>query len=102
MKESNPLVNYELIDNSKSGEYIIDFLLTANAPDGAISIAERNVYRYKSFTDKAGHTGVMLFGISNRVYGSDVNPFFTSLKSNRKDLMTKVAQAGIPEITIKN
>ncbi len=102
MKEGNPLVNYELVENSKSGEYIIDFLLTANAPDGTINIAERNVYRYKSFIDKAGHTGVMLFGVSNRVYGSDINPFFTSLKSNRKDLMTKVAQASIPEIILKN
>ena len=102
MKESNPLINYEVISNAKSGEYMIDFLLTANAPDGTISIAERNVYRYRSFTDKAGHTGVMLFGVSNRVYGPEVTSFFTALKSNRKDLMNKVAQAGIPEITIRN
>ena len=102
MKESNPVINYEVVDNPKSGEYMIDFLLTANAPDGSVSIAERNVYRYKLFTDKAGHKGVLLFGVSNRVYGPDITPFFASLKSNRKDLMTKVAQVTIPAITIRN
>jgi hypothetical protein len=102
MKEGNPVVNYEVIDNPKTGEYMIDFLLTANAPDGTFSIAERNVYRYKTFTDKAGHSGVLLFGVSKRSYGRDINPFFASLKSNRKDLMGKVAAVIIPEISIRN
>lgn len=53
MKEGNPVINYEIIDNPATGEYMLDFLLTANAPDASISITERNVYRYKSFTDKA-------------------------------------------------
>jgi len=102
MKESNPVVNYEVIENPKTGEYIIDFLLTANAPDGTFSIAERNVYRYKTINDKAGHNGVLLFGVSKRAYGPDINPFFASLKSNRKDLMNKVAAVVIPEISIRN
>lgn len=102
MKEGNPMINYEVVKDPKSGEYMIDFLLTANAPDGSVSIAERNVYRYKLFADKAGHTGVLLFGISSRVYGSDVTPFFVSLKSNRKDLTGKVAQVVIPAVAIRD
>lgn len=102
MKEGNPMINYEVVKDPESGEYMIDFLLTANAPDGSISIAERNVYRYKTFADKTGHTGVLLFGISSRVYGSEVTPFFASLKSNRKDLMDKVAQVVVPAINIRN
>lgn len=100
MKQSNPVINYEIINNAVTGEYILDFLLTANAPDGSISIAERNVYRYRLFTDKAGHKGVVLFGISTRAYGAAVKSFFTALKTTRKDLVSKVAKFKTPEISI--
>jgi hypothetical protein len=101
MKESNPVVNYELIENPKTGEYMIDFLLSANAADGSINIIERNVYRYKNFTDKNGHKGVFLFAVSSRAYGNEVQSFLTNLKGNRQDLMNKVAQFKMPELLIK-
>ena len=100
MKENNPAINYAVINNAATGEYILDFLVTANAADGSMTIAERNVYRYKHFTDKSGHKGVLLFGISNRVYGNEINPYLISLKSNRNELVTKVAEVKIPEILI--
>lgn len=102
MKAGNPMINFEVIENPKTGEYILDFLLTANAADGTIAVAERNVYRYKAFKNKGGQAGVLLFGVSNRVYGADVTSFFTSLKAGRKDLVTKVAQVAMPDITIRN
>ena len=100
MKERNPAINYEVINNAATGEYLLDFLVTANAPDGSMAIAERNVYRYKHFTDKTGHQGILLFGVSTRVYGNDINSYLTSLKSRRSELVTKVAQMKIPEILI--
>lgn len=100
MKLQNPVVNYEIIQNPKTGEYIIDFLLSANAADGSMSIVERNVYRYKIFTDKAGKQGILLFGVSTRAYGPDIDKFFTSLKSNRADLVKKVSQFNMPQIKI--
>ena len=101
MKETNPIINYEIIHNPKTDEYILDFLLTANAADGSISILERNVYRYKSFIDKAGNKSAMLFGVSVRAYGaSAANQFLISLKSNRKDLINKVSQYKIASIKI--
>ncbi len=101
MKETNPIINYEIIHNPKTDEYILDFLLTANAADGSISIIERNVYRYKSFIDTAGNKAAMLFGVSVRGYGATAaNKFLTSLKSNRKDLMNKVSQYKLPSIKI--
>ena len=102
MKETNPVINYEAIDNPATGEYMIDFLLTANAPNGTITIVERNVYRYKAFTDKKGNKGIMLFGVSTRGYGTDVTKFLTGLKANRKDGMNKVAAYKMPELNIKN
>ncbi|MEO5945269.1 MAG: hypothetical protein ABIP79_00520 [Chitinophagaceae bacterium] len=102
MKETNPLINYEIIHNPKTNDYMLDFILTANAEDGSITIIERNVYRYKIFTDKAGNKSAMLFGVSSRAYGSDAaKQFLVSLKQNRKDLMNKVSQFKIPEIKIK-
>ena len=100
MKESNPVINYEIINNPATGEYLLDFLVTANAPDGSIKIAERNVYRYKSFIDKTGRKGVVLFGISTRAYGAAVTSFFGVLKKTRKDLVNKLAKLKTPEITI--
>ena len=100
MKETNPVVNYEIFDNSKSGEYMLDFLLTANGADGKISIAERNVYRYTSFTDKSGNKGVLLFGISVRSYGEAITSFLADLKKNKKDLVNQAAQFKIPSVTI--
>jgi len=100
-KAVNPMVNYEVISNPKTGEYMIDFLLTANASDGSTSIVERNVYRYKAGITKTGEMVVLLFGISTRAYGANVDNFFVALKANRKDLINTVAQYSVPEISIK-
>jgi hypothetical protein len=100
MKEANPVINYEIFDNSKSGEYMLDFLLTANGVDGKINIAERNVYRYTSFTDAAGKKGVLLFGVSVRSYGKDITTFLTNLKKNKKDLVDKTAQFKMPAVNV--
>ena len=101
MKEGNPMVNYEIIQNPKTGEYLLDFLLTANAADGTTSIVERNIYRYKTFTGKAGNKGVLLFAVSSRAYAKEVNNFFIALKANRKVLINEVVQFKMPEISIK-
>lgn len=100
MKEANPVVNYEVISNPKTGEYMIDFLLSANDANGNRNIVERNVYRYRAFTDKAGQTSVQLFGVSNRSYGAGINKFLVALKANRKELVNKVAKFKLPEVKI--
>lgn len=100
IKESNPIVNYEVFDNQKSGEYMLDFLISENKPDGNINILERNVYRYKSFTDKNGKKGIVLFGVSTRSYGKDADAFLASLKSIKSILVTAVLQFNIPAINI--
>jgi len=99
MKETNPMVNYEVFQ--KNGEYLLDFLLSANSPDGkTIDIAERNVYRYKIFTDKAGKKGVLLFGVSVRSYGNDIDDFLKGLKTNKPTLLNEVAQFTMPVIIV--
>jgi hypothetical protein len=100
LKEGNPVVNYEVINNTATNEYLIDFLLTANAPNGTISIAERNVYRYKTIKIKPGQQAIVLFGVSTRAYGAGIDQFFTSLKTSRKDLISKVASFNIPAVKL--
>ncbi|MEO6522378.1 MAG: hypothetical protein ABIN91_11910 [Mucilaginibacter sp.] len=99
MKESNPVVNYHIIENKATNEYILDFIVSDNS-GGKTNIVERNVYRYKLFTDKNGKKGVLLFGISNRSYGDDIPDFFKKLKTNLNDLVNTVGQFNIPDITI--
>lgn len=99
MKASNPVVNYETFE--KDGEVMLDFLVSQNTPDGKyLSIVERNVYRYKSVVDKNGQKGVLLFGVSERAYGDDIDKFFPNLKAHRFDLINLVGAFDLPEITV--
>jgi hypothetical protein len=100
MKLTNPVVHYETFE--KDGEMILDFLVSESAPDGKhLSIIERNVYRYKSFVDKNGQKGIILFGVSDRAYGDDIRSFFAYLKEHRYDLINSVGAYEIPLIAIK-
>lgn len=99
MKESNPLVNYEIFQ--KNGEYLLDFLLSANAADSkTIDIVERNIYRYKIFTDRSGKKGILLFGVSVRSYGNDIDNFLKALKTGKATLLNEIAQYNIPAVSI--
>lgn len=103
LQESNPQVNYQTFGNATLGEYLLDFVLTASTPDGKqLSIAERNVYRYKTFTSKNGKKGLLLFAVSTRAYGKAIPNFLAALKVNRQQLVNQVAKYTIPEITISN
>ncbi len=100
LKISNPIVNYEIFQ--KNGEVLLDFLLSENSADGkTINILERNVYRYKAITDKSGKKGVMLFGASERSYGSESDAFLISLKKNKSVLLNAVAAFSIPQVSLK-
>jgi hypothetical protein len=99
MKISNPVINYETFE--KDGEVMLDFIISENTPDGKlVSILERNVYLYKSVVDKSGQKGVLLFGVSDRHYGNDIDDFFATFKAKRFDLINLVGAFDIPEISI--
>ena len=98
LKKTNPMVQFELLNNEKTGEYLLDFLLSANAPDGSPSIVERNVYRYKTITDKNGKAGILLFGISSRAYCKDINPFLKELKTTKAVLVNDVLRFILPAV----
>ena len=100
-KKTNPVVNYELLDNSKKGEYMLDFLMSENSADGKyVLMVERNVYRYKTIKDKDGKKWVVLFGISMRYYGDEGDKFFATLKATRDEMLNIIGVFDIPEINI--
>ena len=99
MKQTNPVVNYKVLKNN--GEYILDFILSQNKPGGKAEIVERNVYRYKTVTNKGGKKAVLLFGVSTRSYGNDVDRFLRDLKATSSDLVNKVAAFTMPAVSLK-
>lgn len=99
-KKNDPVVNYEIMENSAKGEYMLDFILS-DTKDGKLTVVERNVYRYKNYSDKTGHKGVLLFAISQRGYDKDITAFFKNLKNTRVDDINKVGSYNIPDIEIK-
>ncbi len=99
-KKNDSVVNYEIMENNSNGEYMLDFILS-DTKDGKITVVERNVYRYKSYSDKAGHRGILLFAISQRGYDKDITTFFKNLKNTRVDDINKVGLHNIPDIEIK-
>jgi hypothetical protein len=100
LKATNPLVNYDVISNAKTGEYILDFLISANSPNGTPIILERNVYRYMKLPVSAGG-GVVLFAVSHRAYDKEIDTFLAGLKNTRNKLMTEVAAFKLPPVVIK-
>jgi hypothetical protein len=79
---------------------MLDFLLSANGPDGKMNVVERNVYRYKAVADKSGKKLVLLVGVSTRSYGNDIDLFLKELKAKRNDIINALAQYKMPEIAI--
>ncbi|GAB4024323.1 hypothetical protein GCM10028809_01030 [Spirosoma gilvum] len=97
----NPLVKYQISKHPATGEILLDFVLSQPAADGrSLQIVERNVYRYKPFTSATGQRGILLFGVSQRSYGADTGQFIASVKRNRADLSTEVAQYKLPSVSM--
>ena len=102
MKQVNPHVSYQTSYDAKSGEQILDFMVTANAADGrTILIAERNVYRYTPFANAKGETGLLLVAMSVRGYGPGSQKFIETNKPGKADLVTKMKGFSIPAINLQ-
>ncbi len=101
LKETLPIVNFNVIENKATGEKIIDCLIGKTAADDRNSVVERTVYRYKSVRIKSGQRGIVLFAVSTRKYGKAINSFLLKLKTDKPVLVHEVAKVALPEISIK-
>ncbi len=99
LKATNPIINHQTF--SKGDEIMLDFLISQNAADGKqVNIVERNVYRYKMIKVKNGQEALLLFAVSDRAYGNDIDTFLSNLKNNKQNLLNAVGAFTLPEIKL--
>ena len=95
-KKTDKVCNYQITTNSKTGEYMIDFLISSG------NIVEWNVYRYKKIADSKGNPTILLFSLSKRAYGNEYTAFLTGLRSSRMDFINLIWNYKLPEINFKD
>jgi len=102
IKATNPVVQHSLFESpKKKDEAVLDFFISENTPTGLVSTFEWNIYHYKKMTDKSGHKGILLFGISMRSYGNDIDTLFKTLTDYRKNhMLPTFIDYPIPTISI--
>ncbi len=92
-KADDPVVNFELIANQATGEYIIDFILSDSST--GITIIEWNAYRYVPHGE-----GLALFAISRRGYDDGATAFIQGLAEWRTGTIDALASMELPEIAL--
>jgi hypothetical protein len=90
---TDPVVNFDVIQNNSTGEIILDFLLSDEST-GTV-IVEWNAYRYVPLDN-----GLAMFGISRRGYGDDVEGFLADLADWRLSSIDALANLDLPAIDI--
>lgn len=100
MKKTHPLVNYSIFEKKESGEFMLDFLVSANDASGNAIILERNVYRYVPLRASSGKKGLMLLATSTRRYGAEIDAFLSSLKTTKGKLVDELSKLAVPAIKL--
>lgn len=98
-KASDPAVNHAVTVNEKTGEVMLDFLISG-AANGKVAV-EWDAYRYAPL--KGDKPGVIIYGISRRAYGeADSRAFVTGLKDWRDDALKTLVEFNVPPVTLKH
>ncbi len=91
---TDPVVNYALIQNEATGEYVIDFVMS----DG--DTVEWSAYRYAPLSID-GRSGTLLFGVSERGYeGGSFTPdmLLESLNQTRSAKIEALTRLELPTV----
>ncbi|MDB5123393.1 MAG: hypothetical protein JWP94_1522 [Mucilaginibacter sp.] len=97
-KKTDKVCNYQVLKKSDD-DLILDFVMSDYS--SADNVVEWSAYHYSQYTDKAGHKGVLLFGVSHRAYKDQIIPFMTSLLKYKTDNLKALSTFPVPEIQIK-
>jgi len=90
---------YQVFRNVLKGEYLLDFTLSV-MKDGYFTVTEYNIYRYRGYTDKQGHKGVLLIGLTYRAYDDDIDTFALNLITRKQELLKKFRKFPYPDIQV--
>jgi hypothetical protein len=97
-KATDPLVNFSLLQNQKTGEVVLDFIMSGGTSQ---RIVEWNAYRYAPYRTSGSEGGVLLFAISHRAYGDDdARAFLRDLKDKRPATIGALARLPLPAVKL--
>lgn len=96
-KQSDPVAQHRIMSNEQTGEFLLDFLLSAADPEHG-TIIEWNVYRYIPQQSADGSEGVLLLGYSARAYGDEEGrSFLIELQESRPQIIQALVSLSVPE-----
>ena len=99
-EKTDPICNYQVIENTDAKEFIVDFLIGESKND-KMTIVEFNVYRYKQLELPEGKKAIILYFYSKRSYGERITPFLQTLKTERTKYINEMIRTDIPKVSIK-
>lgn len=97
-RATDPLVNFDVRSNPRTGEAIVDFTRGGRTDDGRAYV-EWTAYRFVPI-DQGGVRGVGLFGLSLRAYDGDRLEFARELRDVRPRELAAVTAARIPALVL--
>lgn len=100
-KKTDPICNYQVIENPDAKEVIVDFLIGESKND-KMTIVEFNVYRYKQLELSEGKKAIILYFYAKRGYGEGITSFLQTLKTERTKYINEMIGTDIPKVSIKD
>ncbi|MGQ4274428.1 hypothetical protein [Terrihabitans sp. B22-R8] len=95
-KGSDPVVNYDVVRNDRTGEVLLDFVISDLKANPVI--VEWNAYRYVPLK---GRDGVALYAISRRAYGeADAKTLLQGLQTWRSKTINALAGFEAPPVKL--
>ena len=88
-KKTDNCCHYKKYENKKSGEYMIDFLVSNGEKGKEPTVVEFNLYRYKAIKVN-GKNAIQLSFYSQRAYNADVYNLLSKLVDIRSDVLSQM------------
>ncbi|RWY55809.1 hypothetical protein [Mucilaginibacter gilvus] len=99
-KKTDAVCNYQVNQSPDGKQFILDFLMSQSSGN-KIELLEWSAYHYKEYTDKAGHKGVLMLGVSHRAYRDGTTALITNLSEFRKENIKALIGIPFPEIQVR-
>ncbi len=93
-KKTDNCCHYKKYENKKSGEYMIDFLVSNGEKGKEPTVVEFNLYRYKAIKVN-GKNAIQLSFYSQRAYNADVYNLLSKLVDIRPDVLSQMLDTDV-------
>ena len=93
-KKTDNCCHYKKYENKKSGEYMIDFLVSNGEKGKEPTVVEFNLYRYKAIKVN-GKNAIQLSFYSQRAYNADVYNLLSKLVDIRTDVLSQMLDTDV-------